>query len=219
MDKVGVLIVEDERLMRQVLRVLLADEADLSVVGDTGDAREAVSLARRLQPEVVLMDINLSRAGEAGDGIAATREILQWAPRSSVVILTGHAQEDFLFAAFRAGARSYLLKTCPVDEMVRAVRAAARGESWVHPAMARYLARLGTDGPWGQEARYRPLLTERELQVLGLLARGASNREIACCLFLSEKTVKRHVSGILKKLKLRSRAEAALYAVRNGLAG
>lgn len=204
MEKLSVLIVEDERLMRQVLRALLADEHDLDVVGDTGSSAEAVFIARQHQPRVVLMDINLSRVDPAGNGIETTREILKWSPRSSVVMLTSHDRSDFQVAARRAGACGYLLKTCPAEEMAQAVRAAARGEFWLHPGLT-------------EEAR--PLLTGRELQVLNLMVRGITNREIASRLFVSEKTVKEHSTSIFKKLNVRGRSQAVLYAVQNGLAG
>ncbi len=213
------LIVEDEQLMRQVLRTLIGDEADFEVVGDTGSTAEAISLARRVHPDVVLMDICLSRTDLHSDGIEATREILKWSPRTSVLMLTSHESKDFLFAALRAGARGYLLKTSPVEEMVWAVRAAARGESWLHPAMARMLVESVTHKGVEPTFASRPLLTERELQVLSLMVKGSSNRDIAQSLFLSEKTVKQHASKIFKKLNVRGRAQAALYAIQHGLTG
>lgn len=204
MRKLRVLIVEDERLMRQVLRQLLGDEADLEVVGDAGSGGEAVALARQHQPDVVLMDICLGRADPTRDGIEVTRELLQWSPQSAVIMLTSHDCLDYFMASVKAGARGYLLKTCPAEEMIRAVRAVARGESWVHPALS---------------GGGRPLLTGRELLVLSLMVRGASNREIAGALFVTEKTVKQHAGSIFKKLQVRGRSQAVIYAVQNGLAG
>lgn len=220
MPPIRILLVDDHAVLREGLRSILVLEPDMEVVGEAADGEQAVRLAQELQPDVVLMDIRLPGM----DGIEATRRVRLASPNSAIVILTMHDADEFLFAAVREGAAGYLLKSLPSAEVVRAVRAAARGESLLHPAMARRLMEgyatlsRGEAGP-GAEAQHRDKsqLTPREAEVLQLLVQGASNREIAEQLFLSDKTVKQHVTKILRKLGVRSRSQAIIHAVRSGV--
>lgn len=214
LDKLRVLLVDDHRLMRDGLRAILSAEADMEVCGEANRGREGVEKARQLRPDVVLMDIRLPDV----DGIEATRQVLALLPRVAVLVLSAFDQEEYLLAALRAGASGYLLKDAPSHEVIGAIRCAARGDAWLHPSMARKLVdatvrrRPAAAGP-------APALTDRERQVLSLIAQGATNREIASRLFLTEKTVKQHASKIFRKLQVRTRSQAALYAVQHGLAG
>lgn len=223
MEPIGVLLVDDHAMLRDGLRNILQLEPDIRVVGEAEDGESAVRQAETLQPNVVLMDIHLPGI----DGIEATRRVRLASSRSAIIILTMHDADEILFSAIREGAAGYLLKTLPSGEVVRAVRAAARGESLLHPAMARRLmegfANLsrarGRDPEPEPEAAHphENDLTPRENEVLGCLVQGASNREIAQQLFLSDKTVKQHVTKILRKLGVRSRSQAIIHAVRSGL--
>lgn len=218
---IRVLLVDDHAMLRDGLRNILAMEPDIAVAGEAESGESAVRQAERLQPDVVLMDINLPGI----DGIEAARRVRLASPRSAIIILTMHDADEFLFAAIREGAAGYLLKSLPSGEVVKAVRAAARGESLLDPAMARKLmagfanlsrkgaaaADPGEDGDGGRE------LTPREKEVLDLVVQGASNREIGQRLFLSEKTVKQHMTKVLRKLGVRSRSQAIIQAVKSGL--
>ena len=206
-------------MLRDGLRNILQMEADIQVVGEAADGETAVRLAESLQPDVVVMDIRLPGI----DGIEATRRVKQASPASAVIVLTMHDADEFLFAAIREGASGYLLKSLPSAEVVRAVRAAANGESLLHPAMARKLmegyanlSRKGEEKP-SAEGADENALTARESEVLALLVQGSSNREIAQQLFLSDKTVKQHVTKIFRKMGVRSRSQAIIHAVRSGL--
>jgi NarL family two-component system response regulator LiaR len=192
-------------------------------VGEAGDAETAVAEVTRLVPDVVLMDLLLPRqpGGEMHEqgGIEATRRIRQASPFTQVVVLTSYAQDELLFAAVRAGALSYLLKDADAETVLNTIRAANRGEAVLHPRVARRLmAELGgpgvNRGPTGPAAE---ALTERELEVLRLVAQGLSNAEIAEKLVITERTVKAHVSNLLGKLQLNDRTQAAIFAWRKGL--
>ena len=190
------------------------------MVGEAADGVQAVEQARRLQPDVVLLDLVMPVMG----GIEAIPRILEGSPRSRVIILTSFGEEDKLLPAIRAGAQGYLLKDIPPNELVQAVRAAYQGKVQLHPDIARTLmaavaAREPSPAAAGQPASALPDdLTERELEVLRLIAAGLNNRQIADRLVISEKTVKTHVSSILGKLHVEDRTQAAVYALRHGLA-
>ncbi|MBM3499694.1 MAG: response regulator transcription factor [Armatimonadetes bacterium] len=216
MPKIRLLIAEDETLVRYALAELLNAEPDLEVVGEAPNGEAAVVAARDRQPDVVLMDINMPKL----DGIEATRQILQELPQCAVVMLTVLDGDDSVFEAVKAGAKGYVLKHASAEELLAAVRAAARGEGFLGPTLVgRVLdefARISRLRAAAKEVFAE--LTRRELEVLELLSRGMRNREIAGALYLSEKTVKNHISSVLAKLHVNDRTEAALLAAKHGLA-
>jgi NarL family two-component system response regulator LiaR len=212
-ETIRLLIVDDHMVVREGLMALLDGKPDIEIVGLAADGLEAVTLARARQPDVVLLDLVMPRQ----DGLATIPQLLQDRPDTRVLVLTSFGQDEQIFAAIKAGALGYLLKDSSAQELVRAIRDVARGELTLHPAIARRL--LGEVNRPALAAAAGETLTERELEVLRLLAEGRSNQEIAQALTLSERTVSAHVSHILKKLHVASRTQAALYAVREGLAG
>ena len=218
-DAVGVLLVDDQALFREALATLLGVRAEITVVGEAGNGAEALDRVAELGPDVVLMDLHMPVL----DGVAATRRLRVEHPGVRVLALTTFDDDEDVFAALRAGAVGYLLKDVAGDRLVEALLAAARGESVLQPSIAaRVLARFAEmpdDAPRGT-ARPQPLvvpLSDRELEVLRLLADGGSNREIATALFLAEGTVKNHVTNLLAKLGARDRTQAALRGRALGL--
>jgi DNA-binding NarL/FixJ family response regulator len=216
-EPIRVLVVDDHALFRRGLQMVLGQEDDVAVVGEAGDGTEALALANELLPDVVLMDIRMPRR----DGIEACTAIKDAVPSAKIIMLTMSDEEGDLYEAIKAGATGYLLKEIPIDEVATAVRAVASGQSLISPAMAaKLLSEFATmmkrsdERPTSVPA---PRLTDRELQVLKLVARGMNNRDIAKELFISENTVKNHVRNILEKLQLHSRMEAVVYAVREKL--
>jgi DNA-binding NarL/FixJ family response regulator len=202
-------------LFRRGLELVLAVEPDLEVVGEAADGIEAIDMAAELAPDVVLMDVRMPGVG----GIEATRRIRTEQPMTKVVMLTVSEDEEDLFDAIRAGATGYLLKEVSIEEVAYTVRAVARGQALVSPSMA---AKLLTEFNLlsrrvAEQHGDAPRLTDRELEVLRLVAKGMSNKEIAAELVIAENTVKNHVRNILEKLELRTRMEAAMYAVREKL--
>jgi DNA-binding NarL/FixJ family response regulator len=208
-EPISVLVVDDHQVVRQGLRAFLASAGDLEVVGEAGTAESAVASAAELAPDVVLLDLVLPGA----HGMSAVRGIKQASPRSQVVVLTSFDADDHVFPALRAGALSYLLKDADPEQILAAVRCAARGEAILHPRVA---ARLVQDLRGAREDPSTDL-SAREREVLACVAGGASNREIAEKLGIGEKTVKSHVSNILGKLHLADRTQAAIFAWREGL--
>jgi len=208
-ETIRVLLVDDHGVVRRGLGALLATYDDIEVVGDAGSGAEGVALAQRLLPDVVLMDLVMPGM----DGIAATRQVKLASPTTQVIVLTSYSEDERIFPAIKAGALSYLLKEVGPDDLVRAIRAARRGEATLHPTVA---ARLMQEL---SGARNSPLdqLTEREREVLACIARGMSNTMIADHLVVGERTVKTHVSNILSKLHLQDRTQAALLALRERL--
>ena len=211
---ISVLLADDQDLVRTGFRLILEAEDDLVVVGDAGDGEQAIEGVRRRQPDVVLMDIQMPRL----DGIAATRRIAEDPGiRSRVVILTTFEQDDYVFEALRAGASGFLLKNAPPEQLVEAVRTVAAGDALLAPAITRRVIQdYARRSAPRRDARVE-LLTERELEVLRLLATGKSNAELAAQLFLGEGTIKTHVSHVLAKLGLRDRVQAVVFAYENGL--
>jgi DNA-binding NarL/FixJ family response regulator len=208
-----VLLADDQDLVRAGFRVILGMEDDIEVIGEAGDGLAAVDLATRLQPDVVLMDVQMPGV----DGLEATRRVLGSGDPVKVVILTTFDREDYLFAALRAGASGFLLKNASPEDLVESVRVVARGDALLSPEVTRrVIARFGAPGD-RLPRRRPPELTDREYEVLVLLARGASNAEIAKELFLGETTVKTHVSRVLTKLDLRDRTHAVVFAYENGV--
>lgn len=204
---IRILIVDDHSVVRQGLRIFLGLDPEFHVVGEARDGNQAILLARKLKPDVVLMDIVMPGL----DGVAATRAIRRELPDTEVIALTSVLEDQQVFGAVRAGAVGYLLKNTEADELTRAIKAAAAGQVQLSPAISARLLRE-VRAPASPEA-----LTERETDTLRLLAQGLSNKEIAQTLQIGEKTVKTHVSNILAKLNVPSRTQAALHAVRIGL--
>ncbi|MCD0451209.1 response regulator transcription factor [Actinocorallia sp. API 0066] len=216
-DPIRVLIVDDHALFRRGLEMVLSGEAGIDVVGEGGDGLEAVDRARDLLPDVILMDIRMPRRG----GIEACAAIKEAVPSAKIVMLTISDEEEDLFEALKAGATGYLLKEIAIDEVPQAVRAVHGGQSLISPSMASKLisefTALARRSAERQQQVPAPRLTDREMEVLRLVARGLGNREIAKELFISENTVKNHIRNILEKLQLHSRMEAVVYAVREKL--
>lgn len=209
---VRVLIVDDHEVVREGLQTLLGEEAGIELVGQAVNGVEAVEMARALEPEVVLMDLVMPRM----DGIEATRQILTALPACRVLILTSFAEDARVRDAIQAGATGYLLKDTLRPELVQAIEAAAAGRPTLHPEAQQALIRQAA-AP--RKSLPHEELTSRECDVLGLVGQGKSNREIAADLHLTEGTVKGYVSNILSKLGVADRTQAALYAVKHGLAG
>jgi DNA-binding NarL/FixJ family response regulator len=215
-ERIRVLVVDDHALFRRGLEMVLSGEPDIEIVGEAADGVEAVARVEELTPDVVLMDVRMPRAS----GIEAARLIRDSRPGTAVVMLTVSDDEEDLFEAVKAGATGYLLKEVSIDEVADAVRAVARGQSLISPSMASKLLSEFNALAVRAEERQRamsPRLTERELGVLRLVAKGLSNREIGDELFIAENTVKNHVRNILEKLHLHSRMEAVVYAMREKL--
>ncbi len=210
-DTIRVLIADDHAIVRKGICALLATEPGIEVVGEAQEGREAIVKARSLQPDVILMDLVMPEV----DGLEATRRITACQPGVRILVLTSFDGDDKVFPAIKAGALGYLLKDSEPEELVQAIQQVYQGRSSLHPAIARRLLhKLSLSPDRGQEA---DPLTEREVEVLQLVAKGESNREIATSLCISEATVRTHVSNILTKLNLASRTQAALYALREGL--
>lgn len=212
-EPIRILIADDHTLFRDGLRSLFASVAETEVVGEAAGGEEAIALAESLQPDVVLMDIQMPGL----NGIEAARRITRTSPHVGVVMVTMFEDDESVFAAMRAGARGYVLKGAEQEEMLRAVRAAARGEALFGPAIAARLARFFAAPRPPASAALFPDLTEREREVLELIAQGRSNEAIADELFLSRKTVRNHVSNILNKLQVADRAQAIVRARQAGM--
>lgn len=211
-ETITVMIVDDHGLVRQGVRAFLETQLDITVLADAGSGAEAVRLATELVPDVVLIDLVMPEM----DGVEATRRLKQASPRTQVIVLTSYHQDEHIFPAIRAGALSYLLKDVDSQELAGAIRKAAKGEAVLHPRVA---ARVVQELHGAAQTALNPFteLSERELEVLRLIADGASNSEIAERLVISEKTVKSHVSNILSKLHVFDRTQAAVYAWREGV--
>jgi DNA-binding NarL/FixJ family response regulator len=215
-DAIRVMICDDHALFRRGLIMVLESEEGMSVVGEAEDGEEAIRKAEELAPDVVLMDVRMPRVS----GIEATRAIAEVNPSAKILMLTVSDEEDDLYDAIKAGATGYLLKEISIEEVADAIRAVVSGQSLISPSMASKLLTEFTSlakKADEKQAVPSPRLTERELEVLKLVAQGMSNREIAGELYISENTVKNHVRNILEKLHLHSRMEAVVYAVREKL--
>jgi two-component system NarL family response regulator len=213
---IRVLIADDQALFRRGLYVVLATEEHIEVVAEAANGEEAVALAGELVPDVVLMDVRMPRV----NGIDAARQIRAANPATKILMLTVSDDEEDLYDAVKAGANGYLLKEISVEEVAEAIRAVVQGQSLISPTMAsKLLTEFNVLAKKAEERHHypTPALTTRELEVLKLVAKGMSNREIADALYISENTVKNHVRNILEKLHLHSRMEAVIYAVRERL--
>jgi NarL family two-component system response regulator LiaR len=208
---IRVLIVDDHMIVRKGIRALLAEIAGIEVVGEAADGQEAVAQANSLHPDVVLMDLAMPKL----DGIEATRQIKSSQPESRILVMTSFATDDKVLPAIKAGALGYLLKESAPQDLVQAIHQIHRGESSLHPIIARKVLQEIADPP--DRPPTPDPLTEREAEVLLLVAQGLSNRDIAGRLHITDATVRSHVSNILSKLHLATRIQAALYALREGL--
>lgn len=208
---VRVLVVDDHRVVRAGLVALLSRHPQIDIVGEAGDGQEAVDLANKLQPHVVLMDIRMPEM----DGVEATRHIKATFPATEILILTTYDDDDLIYSGIEAGAKGYLLKDAPPDELISAIIQVSKGNSILPPAVAAKLVARIHQKP--SKADLAESLTERETEILQLIARGTSNREIASKLYISENTVKTHISNLLQKLDAKDRAEAVAKALTQGL--
>jgi NarL family two-component system response regulator LiaR len=213
-EVIGVLIVDDHAVVREGLRTFLELQDGLEVVGEAADGVQALEQARRLRPDVVLMDLVMPEL----DGVGAMQALRVEVPESRVIVLTSFLEDDRLLPAIQAGAAGYLLKNVEPSELARAIRAAHRGETIIDPSVASRLVQALADGATPRAAEPERL-TRREHEVLALIAGGRSNKRIALELGISEKTVKTHVGHVLAKLGVADRTQAALLAVRDGLVG
>ena len=211
-ESIRVVVADDHAVVREGLRGLIGSEPGMELVGEAADGAEAVLMARTLQPDIILLDMVMPRK----TGLEAINEITAENPDARILVLTSFAEDDKVFPAIKAGALGYLLKDSSPQELLQAIREVSRGESSLHPTIARKLIQelsQPSDLPPAQEQ-----LTAREVEVLRLVAKGLANQEIGDRLVISERTVRNHVSNILGKLHLANRTQAALYALREGLA-
>ena len=214
LNTIRVLICDDHALFRRGLVMVLESEDDIEIAGEAEDGEDAVRKAEELAPDVVLMDVRMPKMS----GIEATRAIAETVPTTRILMLTVSDEEEDLYEAVKAGATGYLLKEISIEEVANAIRAVVTGQSLISPSMAsKLLSEFNNLAKQAQQRVLVPKLTDRELQVLKLVAQGMSNREVAEELFISENTVKNHVRNILEKLQLHSRMEAVVYAVREKL--
>lgn len=212
--KIRLLLVDDHAVVRTGLKMLLSGQEDVEIVGEAGSAAEALAETESVQPTVILMDIGLPDK----TGIEATREIKAKFPNVNIVALTIHEDEEYFFQMLNAGAAGYVPKRAAPEELITAIRAAANGEVYLYPSMAKLLVRdyLNADRLAGEKVNLDGL-TDREHEVFTMLAEGASNQEIAESLVISPKTVERHRENIMRKLNLHSRSELVRYAIRKGI--
>jgi NarL family two-component system response regulator LiaR len=212
-ERIKVLIADDHQLVRQGLRAFLDLHEDIHVVGEAEDGKEAVEMARNLEPDIILMDLVMPRL----DGIAAIQQIKASGNQARVIALTSFTEDDKVFPAIQAGASSYLLKDVSPDDLVEAIRAVYKGDVRLHPDIARKL--MEQVAQQANDDRATPVddLTNREREIVRLIGQGLSNREIAQQLVISHRTVKTHVSNILSKLDLNDRTQVAIYAIHTGL--
>ena len=214
---ISLVLADDHAVVRAGTRQLLERQLDMQVLGEAADGEEAVRLAKELKPDVVVMDVRMPKMS----GVEATRRIKQETPEIAVLVLTAHDDDEYVFALLQTGANGYLLKTAETDELVRAIRTVAAGQSALDPTVAGKIV--------AQFARGQPLpdmltnvkdeyegLTERELEILRLVGKGLTNKKIGKQLYISDRTVQAHLSNVFSKLGVESRTEAAMYAVRQG---
>jgi DNA-binding NarL/FixJ family response regulator len=215
--RIRLLLADDHAVVRAGTRELLERQPDLHIVGEAADGEEAVRLAQELQPHVVVMDVRMPKMS----GVEATRRIKAECPDVRVLVLTAHDDDEYIFALLQAGANGYLLKTAEIDELVKAIRAVAAGQSALAPTVAGKVVAQFTSGKTlpdvltNAQDQYEGL-TERELGILKLVGKGLSNKQIGKNLFISDRTVQAHLSNIFSKLSVSSRTEAVMYAVRKG---
>jgi DNA-binding NarL/FixJ family response regulator len=210
---IRVLVADDQPLVRSGFRMILEERSDLELVGEAGDGAEAIALTRELDPDVILMDVRMPGV----DGVAATRRLIESGSRARVLVLTTFDLDEYVYAAIRAGASGFLLKDVEPNELVDAIRVVAAGNSLFGPAATERLVARFAQEPEPAAVRSLDDLTDREREILRLLATGLSNAELAQRLHLSETTVKTHVSAVLRKLRVRDRVQAVIAAYEAGL--
>jgi NarL family two-component system response regulator LiaR len=213
MSPIKIILADDHTMFREGLRAIINGESDMAVVGEARDGFEVLEKVNELTPDVVLMDINMPRL----DGIKATRHLSAQHPQARVIILTMYGQDQYIFESIRAGAWSYILKDAPARRLIETIRAVYRGEAVIDPSVTLKVLEQFRQLAQGQQGKDFPLLNEREVEILRLVAQGATNSAIAERLFLSENTVKHMVSEIIQKLHVNNRAEAIAYVMREGL--
>lgn len=215
--RIRLVLADDHAVVRAGTRELLEQQPDLDIVGEASDGEEAVRLAHELQPDVIVMDVRMPRMS----GVEATRRIKAECPGVRVLVLTAHDDDEYVFALLQAGANGYLMKTAEIEDLVKAIRTVAGGQSMLAPSIAGKVVAQFTSGKTLPEAlssaqdRYEGL-TDRELGILKLVGQGLSNKQIGKNLFISDRTVQAHLSNIFSKLGVSSRTEAVMYAVRKG---
>jgi two-component system response regulator NreC len=212
---IKICIVDDHAMVRSGLKMLLNDQDDISVIGEASDGDEAIAIAIQLQPNVILMDLSMPHGK---DGLTATKDLKQQQPHISILILTMHDDEEYLFRAIHAGASGFILKSAPHEELLTAIRLVAEGNAYLHPAatkrlMGEYLDRAHT----GEGGSPMETLSEREKEIVSLVAKGYSNKEVADQLVISVKTVESHKANVMEKLSLRTRPDLVKYAMKKGL--
>jgi len=212
-DKIRIIIADDHKVVREGTRELLQKESDLDIVGEAGDGEEAVKLVKELKPDVAIVDIAMPKV----NGIEATKQIKAISPGTAVLILTGYDYDQYVFALLEAGAAGYLLKDVRGQEVIEAIRAVRAGESVLHPVIARKAIDHFVHAEQKDKAHRLTPLTDREMQILQLAAKGQGNKEMAITLSLSVRTVQSHLGNIFNKLKVSSRIEAVLVGLKNGL--
>lgn len=212
MEKIRVLLAEDHVVVRESVKQLLSKEPDLEVVGEAGDGEQAVQMVNRLNPDVIVLDVAMPKV----NGIEATKQIKQSKPSTAILILTAYDYDQYIFALLEAGAAGYLLKDVSGQELISAIRSVHRGDSVLHPTVARKVMQRFRTPARGGEGHGADLLTDREMEVLKLAANGRSNKEIAEELVLSVRTVEAHLGNIFNKLGVGSRTEAIIHALKKG---
>jgi len=211
MNTIRILLAEDHVVVRQGTRQLLEHEPDFEIVGEAGDGEEAIHLTNELKPDVVIMDVAMPKVS----GIEATRQIKQILPATIVLVLTGYDYDEYVFSMLEAGAAGYLLKNVSGNELIRAIRAVYAGEPMIHPAiLSKLITRVKTPVTEAAPVEVPPLLSEREMEVLQVAAKGKSNKDIGKELYISERTVQAHMRSIFNKLGVGSRSEAILYGLK-----
>ncbi|MBN1856476.1 MAG: response regulator transcription factor [Dehalococcoidia bacterium] len=211
MTRIKILIADDHPVVREGLSAMLERQEDMEVVGDAADGAAAVTICEKTKPDVVLMDLRMPEM----DGVQAMRQISEKQPTIKFIVLTTFDTDDYIFKGIEAGARAYLLKDSPREELFKAIRAVYRGESLIQPSIAmKVLDRFAT---LSRQSQPPELLSEREMEVLRLMATGAANKTIAARLFISESTVKTHVQSIFQKLDVNDRTEAVTHALQKGI--
>ncbi|MFC1939326.1 response regulator [Chloroflexota bacterium] len=213
LDKIKVIIADDHILLREGTRQLLEKEGDIEIIGEAGDGEEAIELVKKMKPDVAIVDIAMPKL----NGIEVTKQIKAISPGTAVLILTGYEYDQYVFALLEAGALGYLLKDVPGQEVINAVRAVRAGKSVLHPVVARKALDHFVRARNKTQAQKVPALTDREVEVLRLAAKGRGNKEIASELSLSVRTIQTHLVNIFNKLTVSSRIEAVLFCLKNGL--